>query len=606
MTRFGKKFALAAAVLSFCAFVVVAQTTPSPTTQPPTKKPTSAPTNPPTKNPTNAPTTLSPTKKPTNAPTAYLGSGEWYADTANGNLCSKDCAVSTSNPDCSGINHDTATWLTDTYADAATCCKQKFSYLDEKYCADRSSASPKGTGKFYADTSSGSCKVDDSATKGPFQSGSLFDTAAACCTGALGWINSLYCTSRSTGGTGYHNKWYVDYENMVCKQDCAVSSSNPACKPVTDSSASNTLFDTAAACCSGKLGWIPAATCAAVSTTGVAAAVNGTAKFYADYSSSPARCAKDCATANDPTCGGILTNVAGVQMFDTAASCCAAKFSWMDKDYCAALTTGTSTNKWYVDYQSNTCKKDCPVATNSPCGGSPPDLSMQLFADAATCCSTKLGWVQASTCTGASASGTTTSTGSLKYYADYTSGACKMDCAVSATSPACGGVLASSVGVQLFDTVTACCAGKFGWIDKDLCKSLGDGTYTGKFYVDYADNACKQDCAAASGTNCGGHPGDKATQLFSTAALCCSSKLSYLNQATCVSKSTTGSAASATGSAKWYVDWSISKCVKDCPSGGTDKECGGLAESWESAEYTSWSACCSARLSWVKTADCHL
>ncbi|KAL3787625.1 hypothetical protein HJC23_011773 [Cyclotella cryptica] len=554
MTRFGKKFALAAAVLSFRDLVVVAQ----PTTSAPTKKPTSAPTNPPTKKPTNAPTTLAPTKKPTNPPTAYLGSGEWYADTANGNLCSKDCAVSTLTPDCSGINHDTATWLTDTYADAATCCEQKFSYLDVDYCASRSKGTPTSTGKFYADTASSSCKVDDSATKGPFQSGTLFDTAAACCTGALGWVNSLYCTSRSTGGTGYHSKWYVDYQDMVCKQDCAISSSSPACKPTTDASASNTLFDTAAACCAGKLGWIPAATCASVSTTGVATAVNGTAKFYADYSSSPARCAKDCNTANDPTCGGILTNVAGVQMFDTAAACCAAKFSWMDKDYCAALTTGASTNKWYVDYQSNTCKKDCPAATNSPCGGSPPDLSMQLFADAATCCSTKLGWVQASTCTGASTSATTAASGSLKYYADYTSGTCKKDCAVATTAPECGGVLANSVGVQLFDSAATCCAGKFGWIDKDLCTAMGTGGYTNKFYVDYADNACKQDCAAASGTNCAGHPGDKATQLFSTAAACCSSKLSYLNQATCVSKSTTGSAASATGSAKWYADWSVS------------------------------------------------
>ncbi|KAL3781784.1 hypothetical protein HJC23_009214 [Cyclotella cryptica] len=255
----------------------------------------------------------------------------------------------------------------------------------------------------------------------------------------------------------------------------------------------------------------------------------------------------------------------------------------MDKDYCAALTTGQH-QQVCVDYQSNTCKQDCPAATNSPCGGSPPDLSMQLFADAATCCSTKLGWVQASTCTGASTSATTATSGSLKYYADYTSGTCKKDCAVATTAPECGGVLANSVGVQLFDSAATCCAGKFGWIDKDLCTAMGTGGYTNKFYVDYADNACKQDCAAASGTNCAGHPETRPLSSLST----------------------TGSAASATGSAKWYVDWSVSKRVKDCPSGGTDKECGGLAESWESAEYTSWSACCSTRLSWVKTADCHL
>jgi len=279
----------------------------------------------------------------------------------------------------------------------------------------------------------------------------------------------------------------------------------------------------------------------------------------------------------------------------------------MDSDFCASLTTGTSTNKWYVDYQSNSCKKDCAAAANSPCGGTPPDMSMQLFDTAAACCSSKLGWVQADTCTSVSTTGAAAAaTGSLKYYADYDSGTCKMDCAEASTSPQCGGVLTNTAGVQLFDTAASCCAAKFGWIDKDLCEAMGTGGYTNKFYVDYSDNACKQDCAAASNTNCGGNPSDKSIQLFDTAAACCSGKLSYLNQAQCESKSTTGSAASATGSSKWYVDWSISKCVKDCPTSGSDAECGGLAESWESAVYSSWSACCDARLSWVKDADCHL
>jgi hypothetical protein len=392
---------------------------------------------------------------------------------------------------------------------------------------------------------------------------------------------------------------------MVCKKDCAVSGSNPECEPQTDGSTSVTLFADAAACCAGKLGWIDSTICESVSTTGVAAAATGTDKFYADYSNSPARCAKDCDTANDPTCGGILSNVAGVQMFDSAASCCAGKFGWMDSDFCESLTTGTSTGKWYVDYQSNSCKQDCTPAANSPCGGTPPDMSMQLFDDAATCCSTKLGWVQAATCTSVSTTGAAAaSTGSLKFYADYDAGTCKKDCAVSGTSPECGGVLENTVGEQLFDTAAACCAAKYGWVDGDLCVAMATDAYTNKFYVDYSDNACKQDCATGT-NNCGGHPSDKSIQMFDTAAACCAGKLSYLNQATCESKSTTGTAASATGSSKWYVDWSVSKCAKDCPT-GSDPECGGLAESWENAEYTSWSACCDARLSWVSDADCHL
>jgi hypothetical protein len=589
MTRLGNSFAFASAVLAYIE-VANAATTP-----------------PPTKNPTKAPT-KNPTKRPTNPPTVYVGTGEWYADTANGNLCTKDCATSGSDPDCSGVNHNTATWLSDTYATAAQCCAQKFSYLDGDYCADRSSASPQGTNKYYADTSTNSCKIDDDPSLSKtFGAGTLFATAASCCSGALGWINSDYCTTRSEGGAGYHNKWYVDYQDMVCKKDCATASANPECEPVTDSSNSNTLFASAAACCSGKLGWIPSAMCESVSTSGSAAAATGTDKFYADYSNSPARCAKDCNTS-DPQCGGINANSAGVQFFDTVAQCCTAKFNWMDSGLCASLTTGARTNKWYVDYQSNKCVQDCPVAANSPCGGTPPDMSMQLFNDAATCCSSKLGWVQKDTCKTVSEGGSAAaSTGTLDYYADYSSGTCKKDCAASNTSPECGGVLSSTVGTQLFDTAAACCSAKFGWINKDLCVAMGTGGYTNKFYVDYASQSCKQDCAAAANTNCGGNPGDKSMQLFDTAAACCSSKLSYVSKASCESKSTTGTAAAAaaTGSGKWYVDWSISKCAKDCSTSG-DAECGGLAETWESAEYSSWQSCCSSRLSWMSKDSCHL
>jgi hypothetical protein len=85
---------------------------------------------------------------------------------------------------------------------------------------------------------------------------------------------------------------------MVCNKDCATTSSVPECRPLVDKSA--TLFDTVELCCTGKLGWIDAALCKTVSTGGEAAATNGTEKYYADYSNSPPRCAKDCDTAGNP------------------------------------------------------------------------------------------------------------------------------------------------------------------------------------------------------------------------------------------------------------------------------------------------------------------
>jgi hypothetical protein len=181
-----------------------------------------------------------------------------------------------------------------------------------------------------------------------------------------------------------------------------------------------------------------------------------------------------------------------------------------------------------------------------------------------------------------------------------------MDCVVASGSPSCGGVLSNTAGVTLYDDEDACCAAKFGWQDTSVCAARATGGYSGKFYVSYQDNACLKDCAVATANpECGGNPSDLSTQMFSTGAACCAAKLGWLNQATCASLSETGAAAAVSGSEKWYVDWSISKCVKDCPTanGGS---CGGLAESWESAEFTSSSACCSAKLSWKPVSDCAL
>jgi hypothetical protein len=550
--------------------------------------------------------TSAPTKKPTNAPTSsptvYVGTDKWYM---KDQLCGKDCATGTE--DCIGIVRDN--WVT-LYDTVAACCAGKLSYLDPSYCAARSGTTPVGTNKFYPDSQNGRCVEDTTGTLAE-NTDKLYADAATCCSTGLGWVNSDFCESRSTGESGFADKWYVDYDSMTCKNDCDASDppsgvDADACKENEDRSV--VYYDTATTCCAGKLAWIPSATCVTVSTTGAAATSTGTAKYYADYASS-GKCVQDCAVddVNEPYCGGILTNVAGVQLFDTVEACCASKFGWMDGDLCESKTTGTATNKWYVNYQDNACVQDCTAAANSPCDGSPSDSSIQLFSTAAACCTAKLGWLDSTTCESVSTTGSASTTGTNKWYADYaSSGTCKMDCVVASGSPSCGGVLSNTAGVTLYDDEDACCAAKFGWQDTSVCAARANGGYSGKFYVSYQDNACLKDCAVATANpECGGNPSDLSTQMFSTGAACCAAKLGWLNQATCASLSETGAAAAVSGSEKWYVDWSISKCVKDCPTanGGS---CGGLAESWESAEFTSSSACCSAKLSWKPVSDCAL
>jgi hypothetical protein len=50
----------------------------------------------------------------------------------------------------------------------------------------------------------------------------------------------------------------------------------------------------------------------------------------------------------------------------------------------------------------------------------------------------------------------------------------------------------------------------------------------------------------------------------------------------------------ATGSNKYYVDWTAATCVKDCSTGA---DCEGLAESWEVVgSFSTKEECCHQRL----------
>ena len=55
------------------------------------------------------------------------------------------------------------------------------------------------------------------------------------------------------------------------------------------------------------------------------------------------------------------------------------------------------------------------------------------------------------------------------------------------------------------------------------------------------------------------------------------------------------------GTGKWYVSYSASKCVKDCPGGGA-AQCGGVVTESHLTLYDEASACCSEKLWWV--GDC--
>lgn len=540
----------------------------------------------------------------------YGGTGKYYLDSSE-NICVQDCEGIAP---CGGIMTQSWVSLYDTIAD---CCSNKLPNLDSDFCESQSDPAIAATNKWFVDGNL--CKKDCAGTGsecGSYTWGLLYDTAAACCTGGLAWVNDDYCASRSdpatngVNGQAYTNLWFVDYSQTLCVKDCGTAS-DPACGDIGDANqaASTTLYDTAASCCSTKLGWIDSTSCAASSIAG-AASETGTNQWYPDYSTAK-RCVQDCPTSSGPpACGGVAPNNGGVPKYATVASCCSERFGWYNQDLCVALSeagpSGTaSTNKWYVDYDAEVCVQDCPDGLGLSCSGNPSSLSEPLYDAPADCCSAKLGYIDGATCASRSMNGGAAPTvGSNQWYPNYGSGLnrCDQDCDTAGTN-SCKGILESVSGVQMFDTAESCCSAKFNWVNAELClvRSSSGGAanaHTGKFYADQQAKMCKGDCPTSSGAPCGGQPTDFSEPLFDTITQCCDTRLSWQTQHVCEQ-----TPAAAAGTDEWWINWTKNKCVKNCEV-GSGTSCGGLAESWD-AKYSSSGTCCQQpAFAWTTLDNC--
>ena len=467
------------------------------------------------------------------------------------------------------------------------CCDYYYAW-NPSCIKDGGGTPPAGSSKWYVNYGSQKCVQDCAAAQGTACGGlatpwdTLYADEAACCAAKLSSISPGLCQANSLANGTYAgtNKWYVDYQKNKCVKDCATSTTG--CGGIIEDSATS-LYSTAAACCAAKLSYINAGVCETTSSGGT---ISGSSKWYVDYQNQ--KCVKDCPVGGT-ACGGLADS--WVTLYADAAACCAAKFSYVPSGICQAKSSATGayngTGKFYVDYQNNKCVQDCATPT-AGCGGIIADTSTALYADAAACCAAKLSYVDADVCKSNSNS---TSTGTGKYYADSQNKKCLKD-----SNPP-NGVRAPASAV-LYDTVAKCCSGSLSWVNSAYCVSRSDGTgYSSKWYVDYQNEICKQDCA--SGATCAAIS-DVSTPLFDSALACCQAKLGWIDSAKCNTLSTGGTLAS-TGSEEYYVDWSVSKCVKNCVGAAP---CGGLAEKWEQKYATS--ALCCARLSWIPAASCVL
>jgi hypothetical protein len=151
----------------------------------------------------------------------------------------------------------------------------------------------------------------------------------------------------------------------------------------------------------------------------------------------------------------------------------------------------------------------------------------------------------------------------------------------------------------IYDDIEGCCKKYYSWdVNSCIVKSGGTVTieYTNKWYVSQDEQICQQDCLEdPSAPTCGGAV-EAWNGLYDSVEACCAYKLYWIPSATCVHQSILKP---VTGTKKWYVDWVLQKCVKDCDSGDS---CGGLAKTFNTL-YDDVEICC-GKLFWKDRSKC--
>lgn len=195
------------------------------------------------------------------------------------------------------------------------CCKRYYSWAYIE-CAGENAVTPSGYFPNWGGTSGTAekCLNDGELLPEYMQNDPdtwLMDSVEKCCERYFSWTYND-CIVATSGGSVTSTgslKWYFDGD--ICTQDCREDGA--LCGGFANSW--NELFDTASACCAGKLSWIPRSTCVAQSTK---TAVASSGQWFVDWSLE--KCVKDCDNSADVDCGGIANT--WDQLHASSGACC--------------------------------------------------------------------------------------------------------------------------------------------------------------------------------------------------------------------------------------------------------------------------------------------
>mmetsp|Transcript_31509 Transcript_31509/g.60108 ORF Transcript_31509/g.60108 Transcript_31509/m.60108 type:complete len:784 (-) Transcript_31509:593-2944(-) len=278
-------------------------------------------------------------------------------------------------------------------------------------------------------------------------------------------------------------------------------------------------------------------------------------------------------------------------LFNNRDSCCTRYYSF---DYTACMGVEDSGAIGYYPAWDGTGKCLNDTALPEYMRLNP---SQWIYDDIDSCCDRYYNW-DAISCR-IKSDGATADAATNKWYVNHIDEVCEQDCHES-NGGSCGGLVPS--WKVLYETSASCCENVLTWISPFICEAASGGmTYSGseKWYADFSNTKCVQDCANAAHPACGGILTSAFVDLFDTADSCCANRLGWVQSKSCKSSST-NTAISSAGSGDYYVNYRLSRCVKDCVGAAP---CGGLANSWDQT-FPSAHECCSTKLWWLDVSDC--
>ena len=391
--------------------------------------------------------------------------------------------------------------------------------------------------------------------------------------------------------TIYSGKFYADWVTTSCKND----DNYP---PYMDGS--DWISPSLNACCGKHFSWDYDACIENSINPHLGPKVNdfATNKWYVNWSRDTF-CVKDCEITNlNPECGGIAGP--SVTLYPTSEACCAFNHPWMDPKLCAQKSelNTARTEKWFVDYSSGSCAKDCADPSDPSCEDV-TDLSVALYDSALDCCRRTLPWVNEMSCQVASEHSNDGYTN--QYYVSHREQVCQKDCN-DPNDDECKGHPEYATD-SVYSTKELCCENGLPWVNKNICVGGPNGSkFTELFYVEYTSQECHQDCNDDTNSDCKGNSPDSYVTLYTTKEECCKEQLSWLSTNVCVSGN------SGFGTMKWYVDWTangyIGMCKQDCAVSTSNESCGGIVENTWQSLFNTPDSCCKTGLSWLKRTEC--